>query len=791
MSRILSTGFPGINNPLTSEAPLSQSCRSQGKSNPSGIKRLSALLCLIAFASLLLAGCATPSEGEYESEILKGQEKAEEGSLLGAIVQEWRLFSIIFLLISIGLIALAYPISTALNMQDLRAWADVELGEAFTTVLIVVFIIGILIFAEFTTHVFLFESNEFGDVCTDKKEFCPALVADEYLSTYLKSSEGIYEDLQKNAVDAGKLAGLTVGAGAQHWMALFISFSWKPSGNEMITVNMITQELQLLLVLRDALLFQEFLINHVSLVLAPMCLMLGIIMRSFFVTRKLGGQLIAFGIGFILVFPATYAISMYTVKATIYGAEGSGGSPGGEFCTYSCMKRPPVAYDKSTGEGFSWSQALSVLPMLSGETEEEYDNRTDNFINGQICAMEEVATGMEDTDEDGWPDSIVYEMQEVCTPNPETEISNGTATIVSCGQYDEICPPMCRTLPYPNLDPSCASRMTEFMCRENVPEECFEIRYVNRNDPKLSGLQDYDFEGCPEECRPVIGMKKEGCQVGYGFLFTESMEEEPATVDTKMFLDGYLYGQHNPQTIHDMLELRCEEGVLKDALGVSLVLQMLYGTDNCEGYADYVYDHYNTSALLTKFAGFKDADIGKVIEWDMGCPNHCRWITRDGEEKGFGCSECNMTGNMDGTPQEIWEEAAAAAAVGDLDGQIAAAEKTCVMIIPDVVFTDPSTCAGCNYVLDRGFSSLPPVHLDCPRLCGMPQSIESKTDTDSLNSAVEGFAGPAEMKSISALIIPALILPLLNIAITFIFIRTLSPIIGGGIEIEGMMRFFR
>lgn len=732
------------------------------------------LLCLALVGVFLLPGCATPEEYEYDSEILEAQQEAESSSALGTVIQEWRAFSIIFLLITIGLISLAYPVSTALNLPGLKAWAEVELGEAFSTVLIVLVVMSVLVFAEVVTHGFLLTSNEFDACSTDDKSFCPALVADEYIGMYLEKTEGIYEDLQKNAVKTGKLATMTVGAGINYWMVLYPGVTWRPLGGEVVTVNMLMQELQMLISIRDALLFQEFLINHISLTLAPMSLMLGIILRSFFVTRKLGGQLMAFGIGFILVFPATYALAMYSVKTTIYGAEGSGGQAGGEFCTYSCMKLPPVAYNADTGVGYSWAETMNVILQLPDESDEEYDNRTTNFINGEICEIKDVAVGMEDTDDDSIPDTVVYEKEEVCTPNPETEMDSDEGLIITCGQYNEICPDICRSFPYPSQNPSCASPRVEYMCREFVPEECFQIKFVNRSDPRLSGLKPYDFEGCPQECRPVVPLKKEGCDVGYGFVLTEELEEDPSEVDDLMISEGWGY------TLEDKLINICD----------NYLWYGLLGEDICDDIVEEWYAEYNTSEILVKILGYEQPEVGKTIEWDMGCSSGCRWMTVSGRT-GFGCGNCDMEAMMEDTPLNIWNDAHDAAMEGDLSGQVAAAEKTCMMIIPDIVFEKPSECAGCNYVLDRGFGSLPPVHLDCPRLCGMPQAIEEKTDEDSMTSAIEGFEGPAEMKSISALIVPSIVLPLLNIAITFMFIRTLSPIIGGGVDISGMMRFFK
>ncbi len=735
--------------------------------------RRNLFLVLIVFSLFAMFGCTEDTGPDYDSEIIKGQTAAESSSVLGAVVQEWRFFSVLFMLISIGLVGLAYMASTALDLPQVRAWADVELGEAFSTALIVMFIIAILIFAEAFTHLALIGSPDFEDVCTDTKTYCPAQVAKSYLNDYMDKTMGIYEDLQENAIKAGKMANIVTGAGTQYYLALFLSVTYKPTGNEIMTVNMIMQELQFLITLRDALIFQKFLINHISLTLAPLCLMLGIIMRSFFVTRKLGGQLIAFAIGFILVFPATYAISMYTVKTTIYGAAGSGGSPGGEFCTQTCVRLPPSAYDED-GNSYTWAGILKAFPQQEGESEEEYKNRTTEFITGKRCTITMVQE-MKDTDYDGIPDTLMEVAHEDCTSVPTTILNDSGVEFTSCGKFDEMCPKMCRTLPYPNLDPTCASPRTEYMCREFVDEECFDIKFVDRNDPALSGLSPMDFDDCPTECRPLIGLKKEGCDTGYGFVMNAPETDTPTDIDGIMFDEGYsapvTSEGYGGEDIHARLYRLCDAPF------------WAIGGDDCSSWmVDYIMDG-NSTQVLQSYLNYEEISDGKTVEWDMGCPNHCRFVTTGGEV-GFGCSECT---DYPSDPQDLWDQAAD----GDFQDQLDAAEQTCSMIIPDIVFETPSACAECNYVLDRGFSSMPPIHLDCPRLCGQKGGVETRSNEGSLNSAVEGFDGPAEMKSISALAVPALILPLLNLVITFMFIRTVAPMIGGGIDISGMMRFFR
>ena len=48
------------------------------------------------------------------------------------------------------------------------------------------------------------------------------------------------------------------------------------------------------------------------------------------------------------------------------------------------------------------------------------------------------------------------------------------------------------------------------------------------------------------------------------------------------------------------------------------------------------------------------------------------------------------------------------------------------------------------------------------------------------------MVGREDIKSISKMMIPAYVLPLLNILVTLMFIKTFSQILGGDIEIPGV-----
>ncbi|MFP3949848.1 MAG: hypothetical protein ACLFUZ_02010 [Candidatus Micrarchaeia archaeon] len=762
------------------------------------------ILALLALSILLFSGCAQ-EESEYvvtgEGEDLEygAYEPASSDTVIGAVVKEWRLFSVIFLMVSVALVAIVYAVSEGLQMPRLRAWAEVELGEAVSTALIVMFVVGGLVFVELVTHGITMGTDDFD--CSDSTDFCPVVVAEQYLGDYLDKTIVIYDDIFEDSLKSGKIGTLSFVLGTNYWYAGYMSISFKLFPHFMIDVTTATQQMQFLLGMRDALVLQQFLLNHVSAVLAPMFLMVGIVFRSFFITRKLGGLLMSFGIGFLLVFPLMYALSLFTLNNTLHGSITTGGEVTGDYCTAACRELPPVAYDAQTSESYDRSELMELFPLegceasakysvcfdgicgapASGqdactegevfhpsgfcynyetrtpcETEKERIQRINEFVAGKNCTTTEFELPPPEG-HGGEPEIVEIE---ACNDIISWVSPVNNHEIETCGQYDEICPPRCRTLPYPSANPDCASTYTEYQCREIVPEECFHIPYANMSDPLLAGLEEIDTEACPEECRPVVGLKKEGCDIGYGFILNrfDTVEE----VDAQMEEDGY-----TGQLLSDV----CWE---KYGSYPSIVSEALCSS---EVPAD----------RTLKVLGFKDLEdikeeVEKTVIWEEGCPSQCRWI-KSNEDPPIECANnphCDYS--MDASP--IWDEAHTAWENEEFEGQKQAAKQSCHIIIPSNVFTSKE-CESCNFLKDPGFASYPPVHQKCTALCGRAKNVAVSKKGE--NNAVGGFKGPGQMKAITQLVVPSLIIPLLNLAVTFIFIRSLSPILGGDVDIPGMM----
>ena len=116
-----------------------------------------------------------------------------------------------------------------------------------------------------------------------------------------------------------------------------------------------------------------------------------------------------------------------------------------------------------------------------------------------------------------------------------------------------------------------------------------------------------------------------------------------------------------------------------------------------------------------------------TVALEEGCPNNCRWVSTSGE-LGMGCPE-SICGDRPLSPISLWSAAKSAAEEDSysLQTQVAMAESTCYMIIPEDAFTNPD-CVSCTYLMDPGFASYPPVHQKCDSLCGKAKKVTVDKD---------------------------------------------------------------
>ncbi|MFI5412898.1 MAG: hypothetical protein ACHQX1_03330 [Candidatus Micrarchaeales archaeon] len=98
---------------------------------------------------------------------------------------------------------------------------------------------------------------------------------------------------------------------------------------------------------------QAALLKFIALTAIPVILPIGLILRTFYFTRKLGGAMIAFAIGFFAIFPMTYVLD-----AQLMDSYSSGSSAQAFTSAISAIDNATSSADSISGSAFDTSKSL-------------------------------------------------------------------------------------------------------------------------------------------------------------------------------------------------------------------------------------------------------------------------------------------------------------------------------------------------------------------------------------------------------------------------------------------------
>lgn len=121
----------------------------------------------------------------------------------------------------------------------------------------------------------------------------------------------------------------------------------------------------------------------------------------------------------------------------------------------------------------------------------------------------------------------------------------------------------------------------------------------------------------------------------------------------------------------------------------------------------------------------------------------------------------------------------------DISKALEIAKDSCVYIYPTP--NDPE-CSSC-LTLEKAYLYNPPIRSEdeCKQLC-TSKPKKTMTTGDTVPLLVEGNVGPTILTNVSKLLVPYYLLPLFNILVTVMFIRSFSKFLGGDIEIPGLAK---
>lgn len=328
---------------------------------------------------------------------------------------DWKVSALTGVMIAILLIAIAAMVGYAFNLNEIKAFVDIELGQAFVSAILVLSIIGVIIFLDQISSAVVASSN-LPIVCSGA-EPCYITAAKTYLDSIYKIGSTYAQDALKKSIKEQKAANLGVNTVANIALMAYAGVIIRPNAGRSIEAERAGIIFENATRMLASIYAQRYFIDVVAFALAPILLLLGILLRTFFFSRRLGGLLLAIGISIFVVYPLTYAFAWYTLQISVYGERVGQDS---ENCPAECKLSPPVAfYINNTTGG-----------LILFKTKEDLKRAGINATNW--------ATG--DINGDG-----------------KAEFPG----LVACEELDGIqndcsgCPQECREVPFPRNKPKC------------------------------------------------------------------------------------------------------------------------------------------------------------------------------------------------------------------------------------------------------------------------------------------------------------------------------------------------
>ncbi|MDO8554452.1 MAG: hypothetical protein Q7S22_06605 [Candidatus Micrarchaeota archaeon] len=644
-------------------------------------KALSAKVCLdslmnmknffvVAFLVLLFASSLFAQNRDADNPIADEVKEIQTGGSSPSIfeaIKDWRALSLLVIMLMVIIISLAIMFGKSFDLPDLIAWGHTELSQVIATGIIILILIPTLFFLDSTLSSIVDNSN-LGFKCSDRPaDNCAIMTANAYLRDTVQDADGSVRGILTNADKAAKSGSQRLGGYATYAFQpplLQFQYSISPNAGRMIYLDQYSVILEYFGTIFTVLISQQFFVSEIAFKVGPSVFLFGILLRSFFLTRKLGGLLMAVGIGVMYVLPLMYVFDWYTLNITLYGD--SILVPQTAMCPVECNTRAPGAYSSDGKTYADTGDAITKLGLGSATNDQVIASIQATFDGTRAAVSVPLPTG-------------------------------GTKTLISCEYASKTpygkCPTACRERPYP-LTEECtsSSSYTSFISPDpatfiekacnHIPAECIVT--------KLAAPPAPEDQGCPSECKVIPPLK-----------------------------------------------INCD------------ITNTVFGTSNTCLESKHV-----CRATRTGIPAFGSDDR----------PANCEELLFD----------TAISHDAWACPAPVNENAADAAF------------KSCVYVLPSKSILD--SCSACLKV-DPSYTYKPAVRLNCGELCGSGKNGPVKIPPSVFaRKTKEGMIGPSEIKDAASLMLPSYILPLLNITVTLMFIRSLSNMLGGDIEIPGVSK---
>ncbi|OYW07230.1 MAG: hypothetical protein B7X11_00170, partial [Acidobacteria bacterium 37-65-4] len=275
--------------------------------------------------------------------------------------------------VMVMMLAVMYMIGQFFQSEEIKQLARSELLQAVASVLIAACLLGLILFSDVAMEQV---SHQIVSPC----EGASAAVSGELVKSPLKesptlnryaycymatlnemaSAQGRTTMLQ--SLDAAAKAYKSEGFQTDLWWLLYGGMTRRPGAHYRMDSEIHGMEFELLTKYMLSLQAQLTVLKFIIPALGPALLFLGVIFRSLIYTRKLGGMMLAAAAGLLLVWPALYLLSWFTLQVAVYGPQVMGDLPEAG-CPASCTTVPPSGYTISANpNGNVWE-----APLRTGE----------------------------------------------------------------------------------------------------------------------------------------------------------------------------------------------------------------------------------------------------------------------------------------------------------------------------------------------------------------------------------------------------------------------------------------
>lgn len=488
--------------------------------------KTTAFIAFSLFALLLFAHMPAAALAPYEAanaidatlraQAGEGTIGEESGIYAQGWLNDWRAAGIIAVAISLALVALAYIFGFALNSREMKMWAGIELAQVFGSMIIIAGLLGIVTFFDVVAAQIAqgtMEAISYGSACTQNLQMpCSMHVADTYLSMMLNASSDSALGMLGNSLSAARAASARSGIQTYSVLMLWSGGSYGPNAGMSMLVDKYNVLFDYYAKIGASLHAQRYFIEVITFGVGPLFLLVGVILRTFFFTRKLGGLLLALAVALMVIYPLTYIFSWLTLVVSIYGDNMFALS---DACPAECRSVAPLAtYIANDGTKFNINSTDELEAALN------------------LGALE-----LDPVDQDA-----VYEI-----PGADEQgyffPAGDDDTFIACADLDAQwlqgeenvcadCPSTCREVPYPSYNSMCLQKDVEQACRQ-----C---------DVRCKVVRLREASSCESES--VCGLTQQQLQENDACLVQQPMEEITIDADTKI--------PQYPQTPADNL---CEE----------------------------------------------------------------------------------------------------------------------------------------------------------------------------------------------------------------------------------------